>query len=195
MRLLGRCKRRKTFAVQGDLRQDGKRAASITVTIADARETPTREARATAKEYLAKISRGQHPKAEELAKKEEVKEPAPIVGITLRAAWERYRDAHMVRKGRSERTIDSYRDLVGRHEALEHGRHQLGRIGRCPVAGSTAEDLGIGDEIAVDGGRQLDGDLHRPVVRDGGQLQLGHARPSEHRTRRATPRAACAPCA
>lgn len=111
-------KRRKTFAVQGDLRQDGKRAASITVTIADARETPTREARATAKEYLAKISRGQHPKAEELARKEEVEEPnakpAPGIGITLRAAWERYRDAHMVRKGRSERTIDSYRDHVER---------------------------------------------------------------------------------
>ncbi|MHB2266443.1 tyrosine-type recombinase/integrase [Aliihoeflea sp. PC F10.4] len=111
-------KRRKTFAVQGDLRQDGKRAASITVTIADAKETPTREARATAKEYLAKISRGQHPKAEELAKKEEAEgstaEPSSIVGITLRAAWERYRDAHMVRKGRSERTIDSYRDHVER---------------------------------------------------------------------------------
>ena len=49
------------------MRQDGKRAASITVTIADARKTPTREARATAKEYLAKISRGIR-KAEELAK-------------------------------------------------------------------------------------------------------------------------------
>lgn len=106
-------KRRKTFAVQGDLRESGKRASSITVAIGDARDMATREARATAKEYLAKISRGQHPKAEELAEKEE---PAatPLVGITLRAAWERYRDAHMVRKGRSERTIDSYRDHVER---------------------------------------------------------------------------------
>lgn len=109
-------KRRKTFAVQGDLRQEGKRASSITVTIGDAREMPTREARATAKGYLAQISRGRHPKAEELAQKQEVKEPAaaPVVSITLHAAWERYRDAHMVRKGRSERTIDSYRDHVER---------------------------------------------------------------------------------
>jgi site-specific recombinase XerD len=109
-------KRRKTFAVQGDLRKAGKRASSITVTIGDARDMATREARATAKEYLVKISRGQHPKAEELAEKEEGEEPAaaPIVGVTLRAAWERYRDAHMVRKGRSERTIDSYRDHVER---------------------------------------------------------------------------------
>lgn len=109
-------KRRKTFAVQGDLRQAGKRASSITVTIGDARETPTREARATAKEYLAQISRGRHPKAEEIAEKQEVEEPAaaPVVGITLRAAWERYRNAHMVRKGRSERTIESYRDHVER---------------------------------------------------------------------------------
>lgn len=85
--------RRKTFAVQGDLREAGKRASSIMVTVSDARDMATREARATAKEYLAKISRGQHPKAEELAEKEEAEEPAaaPIVGITLRAAWERYR--------------------------------------------------------------------------------------------------------
>ncbi|WEX08651.1 integrase arm-type DNA-binding domain-containing protein [Chelativorans sp. AA-79] len=110
-------KRRKTFAVQGDLRREGKRAASITVTIGDAREMATREARATAKEYLAQISRGMHPKAEErAAEKEQAEEPAaaPSVGITLRAAWERYRDAHMVRKGRSERTIESYRDHVER---------------------------------------------------------------------------------
>jgi hypothetical protein len=35
-------------------------------------------------------------------------------GITLRQAWERYRDAHLVRKGRSELTIESYRDHVER---------------------------------------------------------------------------------
>lgn len=109
-------KRRKTFAVQGDLRRESKRASSITVTIGDAREMATREARATAKEYLAQISRGQHPKAEERAEKAAGEEiaPSPATGITLRAAWARYRDSHMIRKGRSERTIESYRDHVER---------------------------------------------------------------------------------
>jgi integrase len=54
-------KRKRTFTVQGDLRQNGKRAASIRVTIGDTRDM---SARATAKDYLAQISRGQHPKQE-----------------------------------------------------------------------------------------------------------------------------------
>jgi hypothetical protein len=57
-------KRKRTFTVQGDLRQNGKRAASIRVTIGDTRDMSTRTARATAKDYLAQISRGQHPKQE-----------------------------------------------------------------------------------------------------------------------------------
>ncbi|MEH2540690.1 hypothetical protein V1278_006292 [Bradyrhizobium sp. AZCC 1577] len=55
-------KRKRTFTVQGDLRQGGKRASSIRVSIGDTRELTTRAARAIAKEYLAQISRGQHPK-------------------------------------------------------------------------------------------------------------------------------------
>jgi hypothetical protein len=90
------------------------------VTIGDASEISTRTARATAKDYLAQISRGQHPKAEKRGLG--VGEPAttkgeaaaPSGGITLRQAWERYRDAHLVRKGRSESTIESYRDHVER---------------------------------------------------------------------------------
>src|SRR6185369_7085752 len=57
-------KRKRTFTVQGDLRQNGKRASSIRVTIGDTREMSTRTARATAKDYLVQISRGQHPKQE-----------------------------------------------------------------------------------------------------------------------------------
>lgn len=34
-------------------------------------------------------------------------------GVTLRQAWERYRDAHLIRKGRSEVTIEGYRDHLG----------------------------------------------------------------------------------
>lgn len=56
-------KRKRTFTVQGDLRKEGKRASSIRVSIGETREMSTRTARATAKEYLAQISQGQHPKA------------------------------------------------------------------------------------------------------------------------------------
>lgn len=111
-------KRRRTFTVQGDLRQDGKRASSIRVSIGDAREMSTRAARATAKEYLAQISRGRHPKDEKQAERTN---PAPAVGnvgavasITLRQAWQRYLEAHLIRKNRSEKTIEGYRDHVER---------------------------------------------------------------------------------
>jgi hypothetical protein len=46
-------KRKRTFTVQGDLRQGGKRASSIRVAIGDASAISTRTARATAKDYLA----------------------------------------------------------------------------------------------------------------------------------------------
>jgi integrase len=35
-------------------------------------------------------------------------------GVTLKEAWQRYLDAHLVRKGRSELTIEGYRDHVER---------------------------------------------------------------------------------
>jgi site-specific recombinase XerD len=127
-------KRKRTFTVQGDLRQGKKRVSSIRVTIGDASEISTRKARATAKDYLAQISRGQHPKIKKQGSG--VDQPAitegdataPSGGITLRQAWERYRDAHMVRKGRSERTIESYRDHVERifKEWLDSSLQELG---------------------------------------------------------------------
>jgi site-specific recombinase XerD len=113
-------KRKKTFTVQGDLRQAGKRSSSIRVAIGDASQVSTRTARATAKDCLAQISRGQHPKAEKRGSgigataAIDADAATPSGGITLRQAWERYRDAHMIRKGRSERTIESYRDHVER---------------------------------------------------------------------------------
>jgi integrase len=127
-------KRKRTFTVQGDLRQVGKRASTIRVAIGDASEISTRIARATAKDCLAQISRGQHPKAEERASgvggtATTVGEAAtPSEGITLRQAWERYRDAHLVRKGRSERTIGGYRDHVERIfiEWLDSSLRELG---------------------------------------------------------------------
>jgi len=53
-------------------------------------------------------------------------------------------------------------------------------IGGMSLAGSTVacgflgERLGIEGKVTVDGGGKLDGDLHRLVVRHGGEFQLGH---------------------
>jgi site-specific recombinase XerD len=111
-------KRKRTFTVQGDLRRDGKRASSVRVSIGATSEMSTRTARATAKEYLAQISQGKHPKA---VKEDQAAETAgkvsndmPAAEITLRQAWRRYLEAHLIRKGRSEKTISGYRDHVER---------------------------------------------------------------------------------
>jgi hypothetical protein len=111
--------RKKTFMVQGDLREQGKRASTVRLAIGDTGEMATRAARAIAKEYLVQISRGIHPKSEEKAIKASTvsalaadQNPAPV-GVTLRQAWTRYKIA-MERKNRSARTIESYRDHVER---------------------------------------------------------------------------------
>ncbi len=111
-------KRRRTFTVQGDLRQGGKRASSIRVSIGDASEMSTRAARAAAKEYLAQISRGRHPKD---VKQTVRMTPAPamqsggtVASVTLRQAWHRYLEAHLIRKNRSNKTVEGYRDHVER---------------------------------------------------------------------------------
>ncbi len=111
--------RKKTFTIQGDLREEGKRASTIRVAIGDTSEMSTRAARSIAKEYLAQISRGHHPKGEERVAKAttaaavEASEVRKIVGITLRQAWARY-EISLVRKNRSERTVEGYRDHIER---------------------------------------------------------------------------------
>jgi len=112
-------KRKRTFTVQGDLRQRGKRASSIRVSIGDASELTTRAARAIAKEYLAQISKGQHPKARLDGKagkagKADTDGNSAVAAATLKQAWQRYLEAHLIRKGRSEKTISGYRDHVER---------------------------------------------------------------------------------
>jgi site-specific recombinase XerD len=112
-------KRKRTFTVQGDLRQGGKRASSIRVSIGDTRDMSTRTARAIAKEHLAQISKGQHPKAgQRCAQVGAIETTASKLGaqvdVTLRQAWQRYLEAHLLRKGRSETTIDGYRGHVER---------------------------------------------------------------------------------
>ena len=110
-------KRKRTFTVQADLRKNNKRASSVRVSIGDAQEMSTRTARATAKEYLAQISRGQHPNPSQDAPSgsvESAEENSTAPSVTLKQAWERYLEAHLTRKGRSEGTIASYRDHVER---------------------------------------------------------------------------------
>src|ERR1700751_2890599 len=112
-------KRKRTFAIQGDLRKAGKRTSSIRVSIGDTREISTRTARATAKEYLSQISRGRHPKTAQqngqgCASASNEGTVAISAEVTLRQAWQRYLAAHLLRKGRSEKTINSYRDHVER---------------------------------------------------------------------------------
>jgi len=110
-------KRKRTFTIHGDLRRDGKRASSIRVSIGDTSEMSTRTARATAKEYLAQISQGKHPKATKDDQPAHTAEQVPtrlLAETTLREAWQRYLEAHLGRKGRSEKTISSYRDHVER---------------------------------------------------------------------------------
>ena len=109
----------KTFTVQGDLRVDGKRR-TIRVAVGEAGAMSTRDARVIAKGYLSQIAKGEHPNPETAAKRaaSKAEDEAPAVAqpgaVTLKQAWERYRDAHMIRKGRSWGTIESYRDHVER---------------------------------------------------------------------------------
>jgi site-specific recombinase XerD len=103
--------KRRTYMVQADLRTAGRRAGTIKVKVGDAGHLSSRDARAIAKTYLGEISQGRHPKPPPIVEAPMTVEPAPTE-ITLREAWERYRDAHLIRKGRSEATIAGYGDHV-----------------------------------------------------------------------------------
>jgi hypothetical protein len=100
-------KRKKTFMVQADLwRETGRQSMRVKIGIVG--EMPTRKARAAAMEVIGKIARGQDPRDALGSATQGPAEP------TLREAWERYRNAHMERKGRSAGTIENYRDHVER---------------------------------------------------------------------------------
>ena len=110
-------KRKRTFTIQGDLREEGKRTSSVKIAIGDTGLFSTREARAVAKGYLVQISRGVHPTkslADDVGLNAGIQKGIPEIGITLRGAWVRYRDAHMVRKERSPKTVAGYQDHVER---------------------------------------------------------------------------------
>jgi integrase len=102
--------RSKTFMIQGDLWEDGKRR-TLRVKVGDVGKIATREARARAKVLLGSIADGVDPRP----KLEAADGPKSMASDpVLREAWERYRDGHMKRKGRSDGTIENYRDHVER---------------------------------------------------------------------------------
>ena len=107
---------------QGEFWRDGVREFAVQVKLGDFGEMTTRQARGKAKEALGALAKGQRPGE------------APTIkpgSITLRQAWERYRDAHMKRKGRNPGTIENYRDHMERlfKDWLDN---PLARLGRQP---------------------------------------------------------------
>lgn len=123
-------KRTKTFAAQGAFWRDGLREFSARKKIGEAGEITSRDARSKAKDILAKIARGERPDEERSVKRG---------AISLRTAWERYRDGHMIRKGRSAGTIENYRDHMERlfKDWLDK---PLARLGRQPNLVSERHD-------------------------------------------------------
>ena len=115
-------KRTKTFAAQGAFWRDGMREFAARKKIGEAGEITSRDARSKAKDILAKIARGERPDDERSVKRG---------AISLRTAWDRYRDGHMIRKGRSAGTIENYRDHMERlfKDWLDK---PLARLGRQP---------------------------------------------------------------
>jgi site-specific recombinase XerD len=105
--------KRRTYMVQADLRQSGKRLATVKVKVGDAAAMTARDARGIAKSYLGEISQGRHPIQPEIIDNVIVENSAGT-GVTLREAWSRYLESHMLRKERSENTINDYRDYVER---------------------------------------------------------------------------------
>ncbi len=106
--------RRKTFVVQGEYWEDGKRAGK-TVSIGHAGDMSVRDARVKAKALLAKIASGELIREDEAVAAEQAKpeEPPKPIGVTLRQAWARYKTV-LERKERSPATIEGYEKHVER---------------------------------------------------------------------------------
>ncbi len=115
-------KRTKTFAAQGAFWRDGLREFAARKKIGEAGEMTSRDARSKAKDILAKIARGERPDDDRSVKRG---------AISLRTAWERYRDGHMTRKSRSAGTIENYRDHMERL-FIDWLDKPLARLGRQP---------------------------------------------------------------
>jgi len=115
-------KKKKTFMAQAEFWRDGVREFAAQVKLGECGDVTTREVRSKAKQEIGSIARGERP-----GKEHEVKPGA----VTLRNAWERYRDVHMIRKGRDARTIENYGDHMER--LLEDWLDKpLAKLGRQP---------------------------------------------------------------
>jgi integrase len=101
--------RKKSFMIQGDLRKAGARR-SIRMKVGAAEHMSCRDARARAKELLGKIAMGIDPRPAKAGATATRAKGVP----TLREAWERFRDGHMMRKARSPATVRHYGDHVER---------------------------------------------------------------------------------
>ncbi len=115
-------KKKKTFMAQGEFWRDGVREFSAQVKLGECGNVTTRAARSKAKVEIGSIARGERPGEEQKIK------PG---AVTLRKGWVRYRDGHMIRKGRDTRTIENYRDHMERlfEDWLDK---PLARLGRQP---------------------------------------------------------------
>ncbi len=123
-------KRTKTFMVQGEFWREGVREFSTRLKIGDFGSLSTRDARVKAKEVLSLMAKGVKPG--------EQARPG-VAELTLRDAWERYRDAHMIRKDRSPGTIANFRDHIERLLGDWLDR-PLARLGRLPKLVSDRHD-------------------------------------------------------
>ena len=115
----------KTYMVQGDLWTDGRRQ-SLSIRVGEVGKISARDARAKAKMLLGSIADGLDPRPKPVpAQRDNNNEP------TVAQAWERYRDAHMLRKGRSDKTVQGYRDHVERLMG-DWSRLPISMLGRQP---------------------------------------------------------------
>ena len=102
--------RSKTFMIQADL-WVGANRRSVRLKVGEAGRLTTREARAKAKVLLGKIADGIDPRPKrKLPSLAHPKKRSP----TLQSAWKIYRESHLIRKERDEKTINNYRDHVER---------------------------------------------------------------------------------
>ena len=106
----------------GEFWREGHREFTATAKLGDAGELSARDARKKAKDALGKIARGERPGEEGAPRRGEV---------TLREAWGRYKDAHLIRKNRGPRTVKGYQDHMDQHFADWLDR-SLARLGRNP---------------------------------------------------------------
>jgi len=58
------------------------------------------------------------------------------------------------------------------HESRQHRCDELGWVNG--LAGFSTKHVGVGDQVPVDLGRELDRKLHRLIIWNGFELQLGH---------------------